>query len=64
MAGRSLRRSRDNRMLAGVVGGLAEYFDIDATLARIIFVIVSVVSAAFPGIFVYVILWVLMPEAP
>ena len=64
MAGRSLRRSRDNRMLAGVVGGLAEYFDVDATLARIIFVIVSVVSAAFPGIFVYIVLWLLMPEAP
>ncbi len=64
MSGRSLRRSRDNRMLAGVVGGLAEYFDVDATLARIIFVIVSVMSAAFPGIFVYIVLWLLMPEAP
>jgi phage shock protein C len=64
MAGRSLRRSRDRRMIAGVIGGLAEYFDIDVTLARVIFVIVSIVSAAFPGIFVYIALWLLMPDAP
>lgn len=64
MADRSLRRSRNNRMIAGVVGGLAEYFDIDATLARVIFVVVSVMSAAFPGIFVYIALWLLIPEAP
>lgn len=64
MAGRSLRRSRDKRMIAGVIGGLAEYFDIDVTMARVIFVIVSVVSAAFPGIFVYIALWLLMPDAP
>lgn len=62
--GRSLRRSRDKRMLAGVLGGLAEYFDIDVTLTRIIFVIVSMVSAAFPGILVYIILWFLIPDAP
>ena len=64
MAGRSLRRSRDRRMIAGVIGGLADYFDIDVTLARVIFVIVSIVSAAFPGIFVYIALWLLMPDAP
>lgn len=51
-------------MIAGVIGGLAEYFDIDVTMARVIFVIVSVVSAAFPGIFVYIALWLLMPDAP
>ena len=62
MAGGSLRRSRTNRMLAGVIGGLAEHFGIDATLARAIFVVVSIISAAFPGILVYVILWVLIPE--
>ena len=57
-----LRRSRTNRMIAGVVGGLAEYWSIDPTLARVIFVIVSVVSAAFPGILVYGLLWLLIPE--
>jgi phage shock protein C len=59
---RQLRRSRSNRMLAGVVGGLAEYFGLDATLARVIFVAVSVLSAGFPGMLVYLILWVVIPE--
>jgi phage shock protein C len=57
-----LRRSRSNRMIGGVVSGLAKYFDLDITLARVLYVIASIVSAAFPGILVYVILWVLMPS--
>ena len=57
-----LRRSRTNRMIAGVVGGLAEYWSIDATLARVIFVIVSIISAAFPGLLVYALLWLVIPE--
>jgi phage shock protein C len=60
---KSLRRSRTNRMIAGVVGGLAEYFGIDPTLLRVIYVIVSIVSAAFPGALVYVLMWLLVPEA-
>lgn len=59
---KALRRSRTNRMVAGVIGGLAEYWSIDATLARVIFVIVSIVSAAFPGILVYGVLWLIIPE--
>jgi phage shock protein PspC (stress-responsive transcriptional regulator) len=59
-----LRRSRHNRMIAGVCGGLAEWLGWDATLVRILYVVVSVVSAAFPGMLAYVILWILMPEAP
>jgi phage shock protein C len=57
-----LRRSRSNRMIAGVVAGLARYFDIDPTLGRVLYVVASVVSAAFPGILVYVILWIIVPE--
>lgn len=57
-----VRRSRTNRMIAGVIGGLAEYWSIDATLARVIFVIVSIISAAFPGILVYALLWLVIPE--
>ena len=59
-----LRRSRRNRMIAGVCGGLADWLGWDATLVRILYVVVSVVSAAFPGILAYVILWILMPESP
>jgi len=57
-----LQRSRDNRVLAGVCGGFAEWLGWDPTLVRVLFVLVSVLSAAFPGILVYIVLWVLMPE--
>jgi phage shock protein C len=57
-----LRRSRTNRQIAGVVGGLAEYFHVDATLLRVIYVVGSIVSAAFPGMLVYVLLWLVIPE--
>ena len=58
-----LRRSRQHRMIAGVCGGLAEWLGWDPTVLRIVYVVVSIVSAAFPGILAYVILWILMPEA-
>lgn len=60
---RPLRRSRTNRQIAGVVGGLAEYAGIDPTLLRVVYVVGSIVSAAFPGILVYILLWLLIPEA-
>ena len=57
-----LRRSRGDRMIAGVVGGLAHYFSIDPTLARAGYVVISILSAAFPGLLVYLLLWALVPE--
>ncbi len=57
-----LRRSRSNRMIAGVVGGLAKYFGIDPTLARVLYVVGSIISVAFPGILVYVLLWAIIPQ--
>jgi len=59
---RPLHRSSGNRIIAGVIGGLAEYFDLDPTLARVLYVVVSIVSAAFPGILVYIVLWMVVPE--
>jgi phage shock protein C len=50
-------------MIAGVCGGIAEWLGWDPTLVRILYVVVSVLSVAFPGIIVYVILWILMPRA-
>lgn len=57
-----LRRSRSNRMIGGVVAGLAKYFGMDVTLTRVLYVVISVCSAAFPGILVYILFWVLTPE--
>jgi phage shock protein C len=61
MSERRLRRSPDQKLLGGVIGGLAEYFDRDPTLLRVLYVLISIFSAAFPGIFVYLILWVIVP---
>ncbi len=59
-----LYRSHRYRMLAGVCGGLAEWLGWSPTWVRILFVLISILSAAFPGIIVYIILWVVMPNAP
>ncbi len=58
----TLRRSVANRQIAGVCGGLAEYFGLDATVVRVAYVLLSLLSAAFPGFLVYIILWVVIPE--
>ena len=55
-----LFRSND-RMLGGVCAGIAEYLGWDPTMIRIAYVILSVVSAAFPGLLIYVILWIVIP---
>jgi phage shock protein C len=59
---KQLKRSRRNRMLGGVCGGLADYFDMDPTLVRVLYVLGSILSVAFPGTLVYIILWIVMPE--
>ncbi|WP_221406729.1 PspC domain-containing protein [Ekhidna lutea] len=55
-----LFRSND-RMLGGVCAGIAEYLGWDPTLVRVAYLILSIVSAAFPGLLVYIILWIIMP---
>ena len=61
-ASRPFTRSRSDRVVAGVLGGIARRFGWDSTLVRVVYVIGSIVSVAFPGILVYLILWLLMPE--
>ena len=58
---RRLTRSRD-KMIAGVCAGIAEYFGWEVTLFRVVYVVVSILSVAFPGILVYIVLWVVMPR--
>ena len=57
-----LQRSRQQRIIAGVCGGIADWLGWNATLVRILYVLVSILSAGFPGILVYIALWILMPE--
>lgn len=61
-APKRLYRSRRNRMLAGVCGGIAEYFNWDPTLVRVIFVISILLPG--PSIIAYLVAWVIVPEAP
>ncbi|MEA2417097.1 MAG: phage shock protein [Thermoanaerobaculia bacterium] len=58
-----LQLSNRNKMIAGVCGGIAEWLGWDVTLVRVLYILVSVASVAFPGILVYLILWALMPRA-
>ena len=51
-------------MIAGVCGGLAEYFQLDPTTVRVAYVLISIISAAFPGILAYIILMFVMPPPP
>jgi len=59
--GRRLTRSSQHKMIAGVCGGLAEYFGLDPTVVRVAYVLISVISVAFPGILAYIILMFVMP---
>lgn len=63
MGGRSgLVRSRDNAMIGGVCAGIAEHFGWSVTGTRVAYVLLSILSVAFPGILVYVILWLILPR--
>jgi len=61
MSQQRLTRSRD-KVLGGVCAGVAEYFGWDPAIVRIAYVILSFLSAAFPGLLVYIIMWIVMPE--
>jgi phage shock protein C len=58
---RKLYRSQTQRMLAGVCGGLAEYFNIDATVMRVLFLILAVFGGS--GIVLYLVMWIVVPDA-
>ena len=59
---RTLYRSRSNRQIAGVCGGLAQYFNIDPTLVRVLMVVLAVFGGS--GLLIYLVLWVVVPEEP
>lgn len=59
---KKLYRSTDDRWLGGVCGGIAQYFNIDAILIRILFIILGLIGLG--GVLLYVILWIIIPEQP
>ncbi|MEI9902095.1 MAG: PspC domain-containing protein [Hyphomicrobium sp.] len=61
---RPLVRVRQGRLIAGVCGGIANWLGWDPTLVRLGYVILTVLSVGFPGILLYILLWILMPQRP
>ncbi len=59
-----MHRSRSDRKLFGVMGGLADYFGFDASLIRIVYVIVTILTGFVPGIFLYLVMGFVVPVEP
>jgi phage shock protein PspC (stress-responsive transcriptional regulator) len=59
-----LMRVRQGALIAGVCGGIAKWLGLDPTIVRFLYAALTLLSAAFPGIIIYILLWVLMPREP
>ena len=64
MEKKKLYKSANDKLLAGLLGGFAEYFGIDSTIVRLIYVLISLFSAGFPGLLFYIICAIIIPEPP
>lgn len=62
MSEKKLQRSRRDRMLSGVLGGFAQFFGIDSSLLRVIFVVATLFSLGVPGVLAYLLAWAIIPE--
>lgn len=58
----ALHRSKEHRIIAGVCGGIADWLGWSPTAVRILYVVISIASVAFPGLIAYLVLWLVMPE--
>lgn len=61
---KKLYRSTKNRMLGGVCGGFAEYLGLDVTIVRLLYLILSIFTACFPGLILYILCLFVMPNEP
>jgi phage shock protein C len=61
-APKRLIRSRNDKLLAGICGGLANYLDMDPTIIRLIYVLATLFTAVFPGVLIYLIMWIIVPK--
>lgn len=57
-----LHRSRTDKMIGGVCGGLGEYFNVDPTIIRVLWVVLTLIPLPGSGILAYLILWIIMPQ--
>ncbi len=63
-APKKLMRSRADRKIAGVCAGMGHYLDLDVTLVRLVWLLVTILAGIFPGVVVYVLAWIVVPEEP
>jgi len=63
-APKKLFRSRADRKIAGICAGMGHYLDLDVTLVRLVWVLVTILAGIFPGVIVYVLAWIVIPEEP
>jgi phage shock protein C len=61
---KKLYRSRENKIFGGIIGGIGEYFDIDPTVLRLIFVFIILVSGIIPAIIAYIVALFIVPQKP
>jgi phage shock protein PspC (stress-responsive transcriptional regulator) len=59
---RRLTRSRSDRMLAGICGGIADYLIVDPTVVRLVFALATFFTVVFPGILIYLVMWIIVPK--
>jgi len=64
MTKKTLVKSRTNKVISGVCGGIGEYFNVDPSLIRIVWVIFAVFSAGFGGLLAYIICAIILPNPP
>lgn len=62
--GKRLYKSKDNKIIAGVMGGLGEYFDVDPVLFRIAYIVITISTAVIPGVIAYILMALVMPDRP
>lgn len=61
---KKLYKSETDQVITGIIGGLGEYFSIDPTIIRIVFVVIVLVSGIFPGVIAYILAYFIIPERP
>jgi len=59
-----LYKSDDDKVIAGVIGGLGEYFNVDPVLLRVVYIIFTFFTAVVPGLLAYIIMAIIIPEKP
>ncbi len=64
MQNKRLYKSKDNKVIFGVLGGMGEYFEIDPTILRVFYILLAVFTACFPGIIAYIFMAFVMPQKP